>query len=441
MKRGRWSAVKVGGSRSSGFLSAPFACDTPRVNINALKVLGVVTATLCGGATISACSPIVRPDATGGGGTGATSTGTEASSTSSGGGAASTSSVGGAGSTTTASGTTGTGLNCMGAEIACPGGCADIVNDGANCGACGHSCQGGACVAGACQPVTVVKALASARELAIDGKSIYWTDTTAGTVSAVPLGGGAPLQLATVSAAWAIATDGANVYATEYLTMGGVFSVPVGGGATITLAANQGRPCSIAVGAPGSGWVYFANQYAGDVSKARIDGTGSKLFAAGQGAPPGVAADVDYVYWTDGSNPGTVKQGPVGGGSPVLLAGGQPFPLAITTDATNVYWTNQGNTMLGDGSVMMIPKAGGSAITIADLQTAAWHLAVDGTNVYWTTSEAGGSVMSAPVGGGAAKTIATGQSYPSGIAVDATAIYWTNLGSGAGDGAVMKLAR
>ena len=393
-------------------------------------------------ATISACSPVVRPGATGGGGaggTGATSAGTEASSTSSGGGAASTSSVGGAGSPTGA--TTGSGLMCMGAEKACPSGCADIVIDGANCGACDHSCQGGACVAGECQPVAIMKGLASARELAIDAANIYWTDTNAGTVSSVPLGGGAAVQLAAVTTAWAIATDGVNVYATEYSTAGGVFSVPVGGGATTTLASAQGRPCSIAVGAPGSGWVYFANQYSGDVSKAAIDGSVSKIFAMGQGAPPGVAADTVNVYWTDGSSPGTVKQGTAGGGVPIVIASGQPFPLAITTDATNVYWTNQGNTMNGDGSVMMVPKDGGAAITIADAQTAPSHVAVDGTHVYWTTSDISGSVMSAPIGGGAPKMLATGQSFPSGIAVDATAIYWTNIGTNAGDGAVMKLAK
>src|SRR4051812_37305927 len=33
------------------------------------------------------------------------------------------------------------------------GGDVDITSDGANCGACGHSCGGGACVASRCQPV------------------------------------------------------------------------------------------------------------------------------------------------------------------------------------------------------------------------------------------------------------------------------------------------
>ncbi|MEP7122260.1 MAG: hypothetical protein ABJE95_15170 [Byssovorax sp.] len=406
-----------------------------------LTFLGVLTATLCGGSTMFACAPVVRPGGAGGdGGAGATTTGTNASSTSSGGGSASTGSVGGA-STTTDAATAGTGVVCTGTEVACPSGCADLASDGANCGACDHSCQGGACVASQCQPVVVVGSLASAREIAIDAKNIYWTDTNAGTVSSVPQAGGSVTMLAMVSTAWAIATDGISVYATEYDTAGGVYSVPVDGGARLTLAASQGRPCSIAVGPAGNGFVYFANQYTGDVTKAAVDGSLTKLFAGNQGAPPGVTTDADSAYWTDGSYPGTVKQGSLGGSSPVVLASGQSFPFSITTDATSVYWTNMGLTGTGDGSVMAVPKAGGATILIADSLSGASHIAVDATNVYWTTSVAGGSVMSAPIGGGGATTLATGQSFPSGVAVDGTTIYWTNLGSNAGDGAVMKLAK
>src|SRR5271170_4179987 len=50
--------------------------------------------------------------------------------------------------------TTGTG-SCASPETACAGSCVDTRSDTTSCGSCGHDCQGGTCVEGSCQPVTV----------------------------------------------------------------------------------------------------------------------------------------------------------------------------------------------------------------------------------------------------------------------------------------------
>src|SRR4051812_2774556 len=62
-------------------------------------------------------------------------------------------SSGGSSSQGTAGGSAGgSGGAC--AEM-CGGACVDTATDGENCGACGHDCQGGACLKSFCHPVQV----------------------------------------------------------------------------------------------------------------------------------------------------------------------------------------------------------------------------------------------------------------------------------------------
>src|SRR5262249_52955723 len=53
---------------------------------------------------------------------------------------------------------------------ACPSDPAALATDAHHCGACGHDCLGGACAAGACQPVVLVPALGekSVHDLVVD---------------------------------------------------------------------------------------------------------------------------------------------------------------------------------------------------------------------------------------------------------------------------------
>ena len=57
---------------------------------------------------------------------------------------------------------------------ACNGSCVDVGTDPANCGACGHSCGGGTCVAAQCQPYAIQTGLDSTY-IAADATGLYYS--------------------------------------------------------------------------------------------------------------------------------------------------------------------------------------------------------------------------------------------------------------------------
>jgi hypothetical protein len=74
------------------------------------------------------------------------------------------------------------------------GGCGDIAMSGDNCGACGHSCGGGSCKLGLCQPMALI-GVTGASGLSVDATTIYFS--TGNKLLSCPKGGCvlAPTQL------------------------------------------------------------------------------------------------------------------------------------------------------------------------------------------------------------------------------------------------------
>jgi hypothetical protein len=271
--------------------------------------------------------------------------------------------------------------------------------------------------------VTLASGQDGAIGIAVDGTSVYWT-TNGGTVSKVPIGGGAVVTLAAQGGStFGIAIDSASVYWTALAPSGNgpvvsangtVMKVALAGGDPVTLATGQNQVAFIAVDGTS---VYWTNQDttapgSGTVMKIALDGGMPTTLASGQLGPQGIAVDRTSVYWANQEPPGSSKGAPVGSSSP---------------GATPPYLP---------GTVMMMPLAGGSSVTLASES----HPAL----VYWTNiggdiRRSTGTVMKVALTGGSPVTLATGQAGPTGIAVDRTSVYWTNFGAASGAGSVMKL--
>lgn len=69
---------------------------------------------------------------------------------------------------------------CVAPKAVCNGVCVDTQSDGNHCGSCGHSCQGGTCSVGLCQPVVVESGInagniGALNLIGIDSTKLYYT--------------------------------------------------------------------------------------------------------------------------------------------------------------------------------------------------------------------------------------------------------------------------
>ena len=275
--------------------------------------------------------------------------------------------------------------------------------------------------------------LASAQEgpwaVAIDASNVYWTDFFSGTVTAVPIGGGAPTALAsgqinpcsiTVDATnvyWAaadgvykaplsvgaavrlatgsassIAVDGTNVYWTDNGVSSGIGSVnyvPIAGGSVTALATAQSAPLAIALD---STTVYWVSYGAGTISSVLKSGGSTTVLVTGQHDPTALVVHSGVMYWTTYMG-GTVMKANVNGSSPAQLASGQAGAGTIATDGTNLFWatvsTNPGGSVAPDYVPMLMTLALPSGTPTLVIDSPATGLVVDSTNIYWTDTEAG----------------------------------------------------
>jgi hypothetical protein len=334
------------------------------------------------------------------------------------------------------------GSSCTCSHTACPGACVDLQSDVSNCGYCGHGCQGGGCLRGVCQPVTLAGGTNSDQLLgiAVDGTNVYFTDYNAGTINSVPKGGGKVTILATPgSGPLAIAVDSNNLYWTE--RFGSVEQMPIGGTARTPLATDSGY--AIAVDAANVYWMDDTS-----VRMVPIGGGNVTPLASGYSisAMTGnyVAVSGSNVYWAgnvstnNSSGLYTVPLGGDGGVSAVATYSGANTVVGVALDSTNLYWG-----VTNTGPVYTVPLSGGTPAPLgSNLGAGALGMgsgiAVDSTGVYLTAGP-GGNVYRVPLPGGpgTASSIAQMQNTPWSIAVDSTSVYFTTWNSGV----VMKVAK
>jgi hypothetical protein len=332
---------------------------------------------------------------------------------------------------------------------------ADTESDPLNCGRCGHSCQGGLCAAGVCQPVTIAISQEEPIGIAVNDAGLFWATWGGDTILQLPLplSGSAPYAPNAIASAQkyptGIAIGGSIVCWTNENSAGSVVDIVPGAAAPLTLASSLPDPFGIATD---GATIYWSNlgypTNGGSVVEVPVGGGNVTTLASGLDNPRGVAIDATSVYWAEagadasGDANGAMRSVPRSGGPPATLASNQLSPVAVAVDATRAYWANAGSGAgSSDGAILAVPLGGGTPTTLAAGQASPAALAVDSSGVYWSTLGASGNgngaILVAPLGGGSPRVLALAQAGPRAIAVDATAVYWTNFNGGD----VMKVAK
>jgi hypothetical protein len=231
-------------------------------------------------------------------------------------------------------------------------GCETNLTLPTSCGACGHDCQGGACVGGQCQPVSLAQGVLYPYMIVADAKYVYWLDkgtqpdTTGRTLRRVSVAGGGTTLIGTDGrASPGMAVDGTNLY-------WGVYSV-----ATDGEAAN--------------GLIYVTPE------------DGAKGWAIQPGTDPtSIAADGTNVYWADASSDQIFRAKRDGSEVARAVASGIKQVNALMVDSTTLFGISDGLTTL-----FSVPAAGGGVTRLTTdsaggLTVASISIALDSTHVY-----------------------------------------------------------
>ena len=198
-----------------------------------------------------------------------------------------------------------------------------------------------------------------------DGR-LYWGDSQFKSMDSVALDGGGATRWSLPLTPTDIATDGQWLYfGTVGSNVSNLYRIDLDGGeltalapaqTTIRLVVRDGQVAWIDTG--------FQSQETvnAGVSVMPLDGGAARRIAGlttliypepGGRAWAGLAADAQYVYWTDLAD-GAVFRATWDGGSPEPVVANQDNPVGIAVDATTVYWSTFG--LDGGGTVMKLAK-------------------------------------------------------------------------------------
>lgn len=329
----------------------------------------------------------------------------------------------------------------------------NLQTSATNCGACGHSCGGGTCTAGKCDPVLLTTA-DTPSGIALDATNVYYTLPSSDTVMRIGKDGTCvpaspcPQLVAQgtgpdVRGPEAILSDGTNVYWTA-AAASRIGWVPTAGG-TVNGFGSTGatEPGVLAIGG-GKLWWTNGSATATRLQSASLDGTSITTMATASFAGRGnVTTDASYVYWSN--DQGSVYRAAFTDSvcneqTTCTSVGSANSPVGIAVDGTYVYWTSPSS-----GAVGRNPKGGGLTAFVASNQDMPQAIVVDSTYIYWGnigTTSVGASIRRAPLSGGTCNGSACelfhAVTVPNALAIDDTAVYWVDKSN---SGGVYKLVK
>jgi hypothetical protein len=334
------------------------------------------------------------------------------------------------------------GIECDAATTKCGDKCAVLGGDGEHCGACDHSCGGGACLKGTCQAVAVVQGLSATHafdvgpnilvysagndvascalpagctnaqpkkiaegyqdmnDVALGDNEVFWIsaspiNTDSRNVRRCPLDGcvGTPANLGVLDS---------SVSITNLARSGNILTWHAGNGKIQSYTLPSGPLATVLttsdttmVATDGTS-IYYNNEdnAAGPVTLAKCPPgalcTVPTTLGTGQlGGPMAIFGGLVYVATpgvTGGVNDGKIySTNAAAASTPVVVRAEELSPIAVAADADGVYWAN---TKLEH--VRSCPLAGcvGAPRDHALQQTGVKRIRVDAKFVYWMTEDA-----------------------------------------------------
>ena len=333
----------------------------------------------------------------------------------------------------------------------CSGSCAQLSTSAAHCGACGHSCLGGECVAGKCKPVELAAGQVQAQSLAVSSTHVYWMDETG--------------------------------------AVGNVKRVSKSGGAVETLATTQGYPGGLALTSNAVYWGTLGSNGKGGVPRfvyrANLDGSSRTEFEPYAKTIDNLVIADGIVCWNDRDLGVATKyySKPVGGSGSATLLGSTTSPgTNITAAGGCLYYSPDGKsitrlcpgttgigvfsttssvgfspqqssdaTMLYFGvtqrGVVRLPLTGTTAATDVIAGTDVRSLIVDGSVLYYIDGSTGGAPActtnwglyrtTKTPGGARVELIPPPMECPYSLVTDSEALYWMNGNTGT----IVKMAK
>lgn len=313
--------------------------------------------------------------------------------------------------------------------------CVNVVSNPSHCGRCNHSCLGGVCAGGICQPFVLAAVAGGGSTIAVDATHAYWINGDQGDLWRVPLAGG-PVQLVfdgpEFGNADRIVFDGNDVLIGVSIPDGGVLRCPKAGcgAAPVFELPFLDFPGSLA---RGGNVLYVAqSQNTGRILACTMPCTSFTVVAPSESFPANLTYADGGLFWSRLAP--TALRSIEGAGTPQTIATGQPIG-DITATADEVFWAEN------DGP-RAAQRDGGSPRALRTIRTLTNDIALDDANVYFTEYTKGNVIAcSRDAGCGDAGTrLAFDQADPRGITVDDKAIYWVNGGT-EDAGQVMRLAK